>query len=88
MGHRPHQGIVEKEHLVSSLGTCYQASLHIGYRNDAKTVSIVALGCFHPVTKVQSASLHFFLGSDEEQEDSDDEEEDVSIVTSYFHLRS
>ncbi len=46
-------------------------------RNDAKTVSIIALGCFHPVTKVQSASLHFFLGSDEEQEDSDEEDEDV-----------
>lgn len=28
--------------------------------------------------KVQSASIHFFLGSDEEKEDSDDEEEDVS----------
>ena len=28
--------------------------------------------------KVQSGSLHFFLGSDEEKEDSDDEEEDVS----------
>jgi hypothetical protein len=41
-------------------------------------VSIVALGCFHPVMKVQSASIHFFLGSDEEKKDSDDEEEDVS----------
>ena len=49
-------------------------------RNDAKTVSIIALGCFHPVVKVQSASLHFFLGSDEEKEDSDDEEEDVRAV--------
>ena len=46
----------------------------MGYqcRNDAKTVSIIALGCFHPVVKVKSASLHFFLGSDEEKEDSDD----------------
>ena len=50
------------------------------HRNDAKTVSIIALGCFHPVTKVQSASLHFFLGSDEEKEDSDDEEEDVCAL--------
>jgi protein SDA1 len=41
-------------------------------------VSIVALGCFHPVMKVQSASIHFFLGSDEEKRDSGDEEEDVS----------
>lgn len=50
-------------------------------RNDTKTVSIVAQGCFHPVVKVQSASLHFFLGSDEEKEDSDDEGEDVSITS-------
>jgi hypothetical protein len=47
-------------------------------RTDAKPVSIVALGCFHPVMKVQSASIHFFLGSSEEKEDSDDEEDDVS----------
>jgi protein SDA1 len=34
------------------------------------------LGCFHPVTKVQSASLHFFLGNDEGSENSDDESDD------------
>ena len=45
-------------------------------------MSIIALGCFHPVMKVQSASIHFFLGSDDEKEDSDDEEDDVSNV--YF----
>ncbi|KAI0747789.1 actin cytoskeleton organization and cell cycle progression protein [Daedaleopsis nitida] len=55
--------------------------------NDAKTVSIIALGCFHPVTKVQSASLHFFLGSDEEKEDSDDEDEDLPNVKSLQHRR-
>ncbi|TRM59483.1 SDA1-domain-containing protein [Schizophyllum amplum] len=45
-----------------------------GIWNDTKTVSIVALGCFHPVMKVQSASIHFFLGSDDENDDSDDED--------------
>lgn len=55
-------------------------------RNDAKTVSIIALGCFHPVVKVQSGSLHFFLGSDEEKEDSDDEEEDVSHLARMFDM--
>ena len=45
-------------------------------RDDAKSVAIVALGCFHPVVKVQSASLHFFLGSEEEENDSDDEDPD------------
>ncbi|KAI0670697.1 SDA1-domain-containing protein [Trametes maxima] len=58
-----------------------------GIWNDAKTVSIIALGCFHPVAKVQSASLHFFLGSDEEKEDSDDEEEDLPNVKALQHRR-
>jgi protein SDA1 len=48
-------------------------------RNDPKTVSIMALGCFHPVLKVQSASLHFFLGSEDDQPDSDDDEDNVSL---------
>ncbi|KAL1947505.1 hypothetical protein VTO73DRAFT_13229 [Trametes versicolor] len=58
-----------------------------GIWTDSKTVSIIALGCFHPVTKVQSASLHFFLGSDEEKEDSDDEEEDLPNVRTLEHRR-
>lgn len=44
-------------------------------RNDPKTVSIVALGCFHPVIKVQSACAHFFLNSEEAVEDSESEDE-------------
>ncbi|KAI0781265.1 actin cytoskeleton organization and cell cycle progression protein [Trametes elegans] len=58
-----------------------------GIWNDAKTVSIIALGCFHPVVKVQSASLHFFLGSDEDKEDSDDEEEDLPDIKGLQHRR-
>lgn len=50
-------------------------------RNDAKTVSIIEFACFHPVIKVQSASLHFFLGSDDEKPDSDEEDNDVSLIT-------
>jgi protein SDA1 len=51
------------------------------YRDDAKSVAIVALECFHPITKVQSASFHFFLGSDEESEDSEDGS-DVNVCSS------
>ncbi|KAK0483327.1 SDA1-domain-containing protein [Armillaria novae-zelandiae] len=58
-----------------------------GIWTDAKPVSIVALGCFHPVVKVQSASIHFFLGSDEDKEDSDDEEEETVDVRSLHHRR-
>lgn len=49
--------------------------------SDAKSVSVVALGCFHPAIKVQSASLHFFLGSDQDTEDSDDESDQASITS-------
>jgi len=43
-------------------------------RSDAKSVAILAQGCFHPVTKAQSASLHFFLGSEELEDDEDEKE--------------
>lgn len=42
-------------------------------------MSIIEFGCFHPAIKVQSGSLHFFLGSDDEQPDSDEEEDEVSV---------
>ncbi|KAG5636106.1 hypothetical protein H0H81_009102 [Sphagnurus paluster] len=58
-----------------------------GIWTDAKPVAIIALGCFHPVTKVQSASLHFFLGSDEEKTDSDDEEDDDVDIRALHHRR-
>ncbi|KAF8623968.1 hypothetical protein AX15_006123 [Amanita polypyramis BW_CC] len=43
---------------------------------DGKTVAIVALGCSHPSAKVQSASIHFFIGQDPDdgQDESDDEQ--------------
>lgn len=59
--------------------------------NDAKTVSIVALAAFHPNTKVQSAAIHFFLGSDQDdgEPDSSDDENDVGQarrdIKSYQH---
>ncbi|CUA77184.1 Protein sda1 [Schizosaccharomyces pombe 972h-] [Rhizoctonia solani] len=59
-----------------------------GVWNDAKTVSIVELGCFHPITKVQSASLHFFLGSDEEAQDSDDEDDEGPDMKALQHRRT
>ncbi|KAF9228628.1 protein required for actin cytoskeleton organization and cell cycle progression [Gyrodon lividus] len=58
-----------------------------GIWTDAKCVSIVALGCSHPVMKVQSASIHFFLGSDDDKEDSDDESDDEVDVRALHHRR-
>ncbi|EJD54169.1 protein required for actin cytoskeleton organization and cell cycle progression [Auricularia subglabra TFB-10046 SS5] len=49
-----------------------------GVWNDNKSVAIVALGCMHPNVKVQSASMHFFLGEDNnDDEDSEDEGPDM-----------
>ncbi|KAI6043102.1 SDA1-domain-containing protein [Pisolithus marmoratus] len=58
-----------------------------GIWTDAKSVAIVALGCFHPAMKVQTASIHFFLGSDDDQENSDDEEEADVDVKALHHRR-
>ncbi|KAH8116301.1 SDA1-domain-containing protein [Phellopilus nigrolimitatus] len=58
-----------------------------GVWNDAKSVSIVSLGCFHPITKVQSAALHFFL-DEEEEDDSSDEDEEGPNVKSLQHRRT
>ncbi|KAJ3728926.1 SDA1-domain-containing protein [Lentinula raphanica] len=58
-----------------------------GIWDDVKPVSIVAIGCLHPVLKVQSASIHFFLGDDDEKEDSDEEEEEDVDVRALHHRR-
>lgn len=50
-----------------------------GVWNDSKTVSIVALACFHPTAKVQNAATHFFLGSDDAIEESDDEGDEIDM---------
>lgn len=66
----------------TSLFYILSSSLYLN-RKDAKPVSIISQGCFHPVIKVQSASIYFFLGDDEESEDSD--QEDVS--SSQLHAK-
>ncbi|KAG5735521.1 Protein sda1 [Termitomyces sp. T112] len=58
-----------------------------GIWTDAKPVAIIALGCFHPVTKVQSASVHFFLGNDEDKADSDEDEDEEVNVRALHHRR-
>ncbi|XP_043275609.1 protein SDA1 homolog [Venturia canescens] len=44
--------------------------------NDAKTVNVIASGCFSKITKVMVASLKFFLGTDPEEKGSDDSDSD------------
>ncbi|EPQ25760.1 uncharacterized protein PFL1_06627 [Pseudozyma flocculosa PF-1] len=47
--------------------------------NDAKTVSLLALACFHPHPRVQSSAIRFFLGdlhSAEDEASDDDEDSD------------
>ncbi|SNX87997.1 related to SDA1 - required for normal organization of the actin cytoskeleton; required for passage through Start [Melanopsichium pennsylvanicum] len=53
---------------------------------DSKTVSLLALACFHPHPRVQSSAVRFFLGDlhsaedDAEASDSDDQGPDVDAM--------
>ncbi|KAJ1021873.1 hypothetical protein NDA16_003635 [Ustilago loliicola] len=53
---------------------------------DSKTVSLLALACFHPHPRVQSSAVRFFLGDlhsaedDAEESDSDDEGPNVDAM--------
>uniref|UniRef100_A0A182P491 Protein SDA1 n=1 Tax=Anopheles epiroticus TaxID=199890 RepID=A0A182P491_9DIPT len=48
--------------------------------NDAKTVNVIAnVGCFSKFTKVQVASLKFFLGTDEQNEEEDEDDSDREV---------
>ncbi|KZT62211.1 SDA1-domain-containing protein [Calocera cornea HHB12733] len=58
-----------------------------GVWNDEKTVSIVALGCIHPSTKVQKAAYYFFLGSEEDEVDSSGEEDEGPDIKQLKHQR-
>ncbi len=64
--------------------SCFLILAIIAIRADAKTVSIVALSCTHPVIKVQSAAVHFFLGVEDEAENDSDNEDEVSYRKSPF----
>lgn len=44
--------------------------------NDAKTVNVIATGCFSKIMKVAVASMKFFLGTDPEEKGSDDSDSD------------
>ncbi|KAK2467113.1 hypothetical protein APHAL10511_001371 [Amanita phalloides] len=47
---------------------------------DTKTVAIIALGCTHPYTKVQSASVHFFIGQDtDDVHDRSEDEQEINV---------
>jgi 16S rRNA A1518/A1519 N6-dimethyltransferase RsmA/KsgA/DIM1 with predicted DNA glycosylase/AP lyase activity len=89
VGHHPSEGALAEGRVVRIVDTGHTASLKLTQirRKDAKTVSIISLGCFHPVVKVQSASIHFFLGSDDEKEEADEEEDEEVDVKALHHRR-
>ncbi|SAM86367.1 related to SDA1-required for organization of the actin cytoskeleton [Ustilago bromivora] len=57
---------------------------------DSKTVSLLALACFHPHPRVQSSAVRFFLGdlhsAEDEAEESDSEDEGPN-VDAMLHAR-
>lgn len=44
--------------------------------NDAKTVNVIATGCFSRIVKIMVTSLQFFLGHDPDEKDSDESDSD------------
>lgn len=84
------KGTLEKKDLVSSIfGLVICTVQPFETRVDQKTVSIIVLGCFHPAIKVQSASIHFFLGDDGEKHDSVDVGDGVCLLpTSTYSMLS
>ena len=52
-------------------------------RNDAKSVAIMATACFYPAVKVQSASIHFFLGSDQENDEMEPSDDEVPLLSRF-----
>lgn len=55
--------------------------------NDAKTVQLVSLACFHSNTKVASAAMHFFLANeaDDTPDSDDDGEADLPDFKQMYH---
>lgn len=45
--------------------------------NDAKTVNVIANGCFTKITKVITIALQFFSGKDQETESDKESDSDV-----------
>lgn len=81
MGSSTNEGTVEEGCLVcvcDLLLINLNLTRSIYGRDDAKTVSIVALACFHPHVKVQSAAIHFFLGDEDEDDEGSEDEDNVS----------
>jgi protein SDA1 len=49
--------------------------------DDAKTVNVIAEACFSTVPKLVAPSLHFFLGSNDNDDDDSDDEDAVDLTS-------
>lgn len=58
---------------------------------DSKTVSLLALGCFHPHPRVQSSAVRFFLGdlhsAEDDAEESGSDDDEGPDVDALMHAR-
>ena len=56
--------------------------------NDAKTVNVIATGCFSKIAKVMSSALKFFLGTDapiaDDKEDDSDSDDEAAVSRMMF----
>ncbi|KAG9292268.1 hypothetical protein G9A89_009080 [Geosiphon pyriformis] len=61
-----------------------------GVWNDAKTVNVIAEGCFHITTKIKVAAIQFFLDTNRDSDDnsSDSDEGEVPDIKRLQHINS
>ncbi|KAH6568034.1 hypothetical protein BASA62_005711 [Batrachochytrium salamandrivorans] len=60
--------------LQNFMYTMLNDTNEIWYRNDAKTVNVIAEACFSPAPKIVASAIHFFLGTNDKDDESDEEE--------------
>jgi len=53
--------------------------------NDAKTVNVIASGCFSKITKVITIALQFFAGKDMDNESENESNSEVIYIYSKYN---
>jgi hypothetical protein len=86
VGCHTRQGTMDLPCMVRSVLNTIDAFCSSKYRDDAKTVSIIALACFHPSIKVQSIAIYFFLGDENVEVGEIEDNIKVIVIQSNVHF--
>ncbi len=68
-----------KNDFKKSFGHFLIKKTFIKFRNDAKTVNVIAEACFHQITKIKVTAIQFFLGSNQDRDDDDSSEDEKEL---------